>query len=120
MGGARQTTGDSRTRYARVEWFLRRESAIRTANAGQAAQHFDRVPTYVPLPDLRQIHTADLLIQPARDHEHHDLPFAAGQQGVAGPERLYLRLVTKCSVAALDRILHRGKALLRIPQPRPS
>src|SRR5580704_8892283 len=33
---------------------------------------------------------ADLLIQLARDHERHDLPFAAGQQSVAGPERLYL------------------------------
>ena len=59
MGGARQTTGDSRTRYARVEWFLGRESAIRTANAGQAAQHFDRVPTYVPLPALRRTHRGE-------------------------------------------------------------
>src|SRR5712671_2305117 len=44
---------------------------------------------------------ADLLVHQAGDDQRHDLPFAAGEAGMTVPERPYLRLVTKCSVAAL-------------------
>src|SRR5271169_3193391 len=43
----------------------------------------------------------DLFIHQTGDDQRHDLPFAAGEAGMTVPERPYLRLVTKCSVAAL-------------------
>jgi hypothetical protein len=46
----------------------------------------------------------DLLVQPASDDPRHDLPFAAAERGVAVAERLHLRLVAKCSLAAFDGI----------------
>jgi len=44
----------------------------------------------------------DLFIQQAGDHQCHDLPFARGERRVTVAKRLYLRLATKCSVAALE------------------
>ena len=42
----------------------------------------------------------DLFIQQARDHQRHDLPFAAAEQCVTFPKRAYLGLVIKCGLAA--------------------
>src|SRR2546430_5733030 len=44
----------------------------------------------------------DLLVQPAGDHQVHDLPFATGEGRVTVSDCPYLRLATQCSAAALD------------------
>ena len=54
----------------------------------------------------------DLLVQPAGDDQRHDFPFATAERGVALPQRLYLRLMTKCSVAAFDGVSDRTQQQL--------
>src|SRR5438132_492022 len=55
--------------------------------------------------DLAVVELAtDLFIQQAGGYQHHDLPFARSERRVTVPERPYLRLATKCGLAALDGV----------------
>src|SRR5260370_31451564 len=51
----------------------------------------------------------DLRVQPAGDHQVHDLPFATGEGCVTLPNHPYLRLVTQRSTTVLDAIPDRGQ-----------
>ncbi len=62
-----------------------------------AAVSFDRDFGYAESP-------ADLFIQQTRNHQGHHLPFTMCEQRVRVPERLDLRLATKCGLAALDGV----------------
>src|SRR5438445_681782 len=44
------------------------------------------------------------LIHQAGGYQRHDLPFARSERRVTVPERPYLRLATKCGLAALDGV----------------
>src|SRR5260370_36514793 len=55
--------------------------------------------------DLANVELAtDLFIQQAGGYQGHDLPFARSERRVTVPERPYLRLPTKCGLAALDGV----------------
>src|SRR5271156_3172909 len=54
----------------------------------------------------------DLLVQPAGEDQPHDFPFATAERGVALPQRPYLRLMTKCSMAAFDGVSDRTQQQL--------
>ena len=54
----------------------------------------------------------DLLVQPARDDEPHDFSFATAERGIALPQRPYLRLMTKCSMAEFDGVSDRTQQRL--------
>jgi hypothetical protein len=56
--------------------------------------------------------TTDLLVQPAGDDQPHDFPFATVERGVALPQRPYLRLMTKCSMAEFDGVSDRTQQRL--------
>src|SRR5258708_25468811 len=47
---------------------------------------------------------ADLLVQKAGDDQCHDLALATSERSVAYAERLYFRLLAKCSAAAFDGV----------------
>src|SRR5207253_5797000 len=55
--------------------------------------------------DLADVELAtDLFIQQAGGYQRHDLPFARSERRVTVPEHPYLRLATKCGLAALDGV----------------
>ena len=62
--------------------------------------------------------TTDLLVQPAGDDQPHDFPFATAERGVALPQRPYLRLMTKCSMAAFDGVPDRTQQHLIVDRLR--
>src|SRR5580704_6180592 len=72
----------------------------------RAGLHFSHhLPTVSLHGDLADAELAtDLLIQQAGDDQRHDFPFAAAERRVTIPQRPYLRLVSKCSLAALDGV----------------
>ena len=46
----------------------------------------------------------DLFIQQTGNHQRHNLPLTTGERRITVPERPYLRLATKCGMAALDGV----------------
>src|SRR6266478_2618985 len=66
------------------------------------SHHLTSVCLYRDLADVEL--ATDLFIQQAGGYQGHDLPFARREQCVTVPERPYLRLATKCGLAALDGV----------------
>src|SRR5580704_322327 len=62
--------------------------------------------------------TTDILVQPAGDEQPHDFPFATAERGEALPQRPYLRLMTKCSMAAFDGVPDRTQRHLIVDRLR--
>src|SRR5437879_4257014 len=66
------------------------------------SHHLPPVCLYCDLADVEL--ATDLFIQQAGGYQRHDLPFAMSERRVTVPERPYLRLATKCGLAALDGV----------------
>src|SRR3989441_7978204 len=66
------------------------------------SHHLTSVGLYRDLADVEL--ATDLFIQQAGGYQGHDLPFARSERLVTVPEGPYLRLATKCGLAALDGV----------------
>src|SRR6266481_3279207 len=66
------------------------------------SHHLTSVGLYRDLADVEL--ATDLFIQQPGGYQRHDLPFARSERLVTVPEGPYLRLATKCGLAALDGV----------------
>src|SRR5579864_1956139 len=66
------------------------------------SHHLTSVCLYRDLADVEL--ATDLFIQQTGNHQRHNLPLTMCERRVTVPERPYLRLATKCGLAALDGV----------------